>query len=71
MFKFFDQIGDSIAAVFSFVVNLFKNLIEFFKIIGSSLSFVVEVAAILPTPIKAGILCMIGVAVIYLVIGRE
>lgn len=71
MFKFFDQVGESIAAVFEFVVNIFKNLVAFFQIIGSSLSFVVQVVDVLPTPVKAGILAMIGVSVIYLIIGRD
>ena len=70
MFAFFEQISDSIAAVFDFIVSLFKNLISFFQIIASSMSFVVQVIDILPVPIKAGCLCLIGVSVIYLIIGR-
>lgn len=71
MFKFFDQIGDSIAAVFEFVVNIFKNLLSLLQIVSTSLSFVIQVADVLPGPVKGGILAMIGVSVIYLVIGRD
>lgn len=71
MFAFFEQLGSSIAAVFDFIVSMFKNLISFFQIIGTSMSFIVQAIDILPAPIKAGCLCMIGVAVIYLIIGRS
>lgn len=71
MFKFFNQVGESIAAVFEFVVNIFKNLFAFFQIIGDSMGFLIQVVDILPAPVKLGILAVIGVAVIYLIIGRE
>lgn len=71
MFKFFDQVGDSIAAVFEFIVNIFKNLFSLFEIIGTSFGFVIEVAQVLPGPVKGGILAMIGVSVILLLLGRN
>ena len=71
MFAFFEQIASSIEAVFEFVVSLFKNLISFFQIIATSMTFIVQVVDVLPVPIKAGCLCIIGVAVIYLIIGRS
>lgn len=71
MFAFFEQLGSSIAAVFDFIVSMFKNLISFFQIIGVSMGFIVQAVDVLPSPIKAGCLCMIGVAVIYLIIGRS
>ena len=71
MFAFFEQLGSSIAAVFEFIVSMFKNLISFFQIIGTSMTFIIQVADILPAPIKAGCLCIIGVSVIYLIIGRS
>lgn len=71
MFAFFEQLGSSIAAVFDFIVSMFKNLISFFQIIGTSMSFIIQVIDVLPVPIKAGCLCIIGVSVIYLIIGRS
>ena len=71
MFAFFEQLGSSIAAVFDFIVSMFKNLISFFQIIGTSMSFIVQVVDVLPSSIKAGCLCIIGVSVIYLIIGRS
>lgn len=70
MFEFFDQIGNIISSVVGFVVTLFEQLVNFFKILFSSFAFVVEVCAVLPAPIKAGCLCIVAVSVIYLVINR-
>ena len=71
MFNFFDQVGDSIAAVFEFIVNIFKNLFSLFETIGTSFRFVIQVAEVLPAPVKGGILAMIGVSVILLLLGRN
>lgn len=70
MFAFFDQIGGLLSSVIDFIVTLFEQLIAFFQIVFTSFSFVIQICAALPTPIKAGCLCMVAVAVIYLVIGR-
>ena len=70
MFQFFDQIGSFLGSAVDFVVNLFSQLVNFFRIIGSSFTFLIEVCAKLPVPVQAGCLCIIAVCVIYLVIGR-
>lgn len=70
MFEFFDQIGSFLGSVVDFVVMLFEQLVNFFKIIISSFTFVIEVCAVLPVPVQAGCLCIVAVSVIYLVINR-
>lgn len=70
MFEFFDQIGSFLGSVVDFIVMLFEQLVNFFKIIISSFTFVIEVCAVLPVPVKAGCLCIVAVSVIYLVINR-
>lgn len=70
MFAFFDQIGSFFGSIIDFVVTLFSQLVSFFQIIFTSFTFLIDICASLPVPIQAGCLCMIGVSVIYLVIGR-
>lgn len=70
MFAFFDQVGNIISSVVDFVVTLFSQLVNFFKILLSSFNFLIEVCSALPAPVKAGCLCMVAVSVIYLVINR-
>lgn len=70
MFTFFEQIGGFFAGIVDFIVMLFEQLVNFFKIIVESLSFVVKVVGYLPGPIQGGCLCIIGVSIIYLVINR-
>lgn len=71
MFEFFDQIGSFLSGVVDFIVTLFENLVMFFQMIASSFTFILEVCAVLPTPIKAGCIAIIAVSVIYLIVGRE
>lgn len=70
MFPFFEQIGNFLGNAIDFVVSLFSNLVSFFQIIFTSFTFLVDICVALPAPIQAGCLCMVGVSVIYLVIGR-
>lgn len=70
MFSFFEQIGGFLTVIVDFVVMLFEQLVNFFKIMAASLSFVVQVVGYLPGPIQGGCLCIIGVSIIYLVINR-
>ena len=70
MFTFFEQIGGFLTGIVDFIVMLFGQLVNFFKILFASLSFVVEVVGYLPAPIQGGCLCIIGISIIYLVINR-
>lgn len=70
MFQFFDQISQLIGSVVDFVVNLFNNFVNFFRMIFTSLSFLVEICAALPVPVQAACLCVISASVVYLIVGR-
>lgn len=70
MFAFFDEVSNIISSVINFVVTLFEQLVNFFRILFTSFSFVIDICAALPLPIRAGCLCIVAVAVIYLIINR-
>lgn len=70
MFAFFDQISSLISSVIDFVVTIFENLIRFFQMLFSSLSFVVQMCAALPTGVQAAALCLVCASVVFLIVGR-
>lgn len=70
MFQFFEQIGQFLGSIVDFVVNFFTNLVNFFKMIFSALSFLVEICAALPVPVQAACIAIISMSVIFLIVGR-
>lgn len=70
MFQFFDQVGSFLGSIVDFVVNFFTNLVNFFKMIFSSLSFLVEICVALPLPVQAACLAIISISVVFLIVGR-
>lgn len=70
MFAFFDQIGQLIGSVINFIVTIFTNLVNFFRMIMTSCLFLFEVCAALPVPVQAACMAICGAAVIYLIVGR-
>lgn len=70
MFAFFDQIGTLLGSIVDFITSLFTNSIYFFNMISKSVSFVLQLAYLLPTPIVVAFCCMIAVSLVYLVVGR-
>lgn len=71
MTQFMGSISETLQAVVSFFTDLINYIIEFFKMITSSVVFMYEIVEALPVPVKAGALCIISVSVIYLIVGRE
>lgn len=70
MFQFFDQIGNFLNSIVDFCVNFFTNLVNFFRMIYTALSFLVNVCSSLPLPVQAACLCIISMSVIFLIVGR-
>lgn len=70
MFQFFDGIGKLLGSIVDFVVNFFSNLVNFFRMVFSSLSFLVEICAALPLPVQAACLAIISISVVFLIVGR-
>ena len=70
MFQFFEQIGEFLGSIVDFVVSFFTNLINFFTMVFSSLSFLIEICAALPLPVQAACLAFISVSVVFLIVGR-
>lgn len=71
MFEFFNQFGEAFSSIIDFFVGIIQYLVSFFKIITSSIGFLTDIVAVLPLPLKAAILCLISVSVIYLIVGRN
>lgn len=70
MFQFFDQLGNLISSVIDFIVTLFSQLVMFFKMLFSSLTFLIEICQALPVPVMGACICIICVSVVYLIVGR-
>lgn len=70
MFTFFEQISNFLGNAIDFIVSFFTNLVNFFKMIFTSFSFLLQICASLPVPVQAACICMISAAVIYLIVGR-
>lgn len=70
MFQFFEQIGEFLGSIVDFVVSFFTNLINFFTMVFSSLSFLIEICVALPLPVRAACLAIISISVVFLIVGR-
>ena len=70
MFQFFEQIGEFLGSIVDFVVSFFTNLINFFTMVFSSLSFLIEICVALPLPVQAACLAIISISVVFLIVGR-
>ena len=70
MFQFFEQIGNFLGSIVDFVVNFFTNLINFFRMIFTSLSFLVDICVALPLQVQAACLAFISISVVFLIVGR-
>lgn len=62
---------DSFQTVFDFVQNLIDKLFQFFHLVGTAVTYAVEVVGTLPAWLVVFAVAGITVSVIYLIVGRN
>lgn len=69
--SFFQGIGDAIVAVIDFVISFFGDIVYLIQLLGKALASLPGYIDWLPAPMVALLLVLIGVVVIYKILGRE
>lgn len=68
---FFKGIGNAIVSVVDFVIGLFEDLIYMIKILGQVIANIPSYFSWLPAELISILLIIVGVVVIYKILGRE
>lgn len=68
---FFKGIGTAITSIFEFVIGLFQDLIYMIKLLGQVVFNIPAYFSWLPAGVLSLIVVIIGIVVIYKILGRE
>lgn len=71
MFNFFKSIFSLIEMVLNFFVSTVKGLVDVVVNVVAASAYLIQCVAFLPAPLIAAATCIIGVAVIYMIVGRD
>lgn len=71
MFNFFTSIFSFIEMAFNFLLSMVKGLVDLVISLAAASVYLVECIAFLPVPIAAAGTAIVGVCVIYMVLGRN
>lgn len=71
MFNFFNSIFSFIEMAFNYLISTVKGLVDLVVNLVAASAYVIECIAFLPSPLIAAASCIVGVSVIYLILGRD
>lgn len=71
LLEFFRGIGTAITSIFDFVIGLFQDLIYMIKLLGQVVFNIPSYFSWLPAGVLSLIVVVIGIVVIYKILGRE
>lgn len=71
MFKFFASLFQFIEMILNFVISTVKGLVDVVVNVVAAAGYLLQCIAFLPAPLIAAATCVIGVAVIYMIVGRD
>lgn len=71
MFKFFSSIFIAIEMVFNFLLSTVKGLVEVIVNVVAASAYLIQCISFLPAPLIAAASCVVGVSVIYMIVGRD
>lgn len=69
--KFFEAIGDAIIAGFDFLISFFGDLVYAIQLLGKVVISLPSYFSWLPPSISSLLITLLGIAVIYKILGRE
>lgn len=69
--KFFEAIGDAIIAAFDFLISFFGDLVYAIQLLGKVVISLPSYFSWLPSSISSLLITLLGIAVIYKILGRE
>ncbi|MBQ9839097.1 MAG: hypothetical protein IJO56_06390 [Oscillospiraceae bacterium] len=69
--NFFQGIGDAIVAVIDFVISFFADIVYLIQLLGKALASLPGYIDWLPPEMVTLLIVLIGVVVIYKILGRE
>lgn len=68
---FFEGIGNAIISIFDFIISFFQDLIYMITITGQVLVSIPGYFAWLPSSYQVLLVTLVGIVVIYKILGRE
>lgn len=71
MIAFLESIADFIASIFDLIGNIIAGIIRMIRYIGIAMTAIPQVVAYLPPDLAVLAVAFVGVAVVYLIIGRD
>lgn len=71
MFKFFASIFQFIEMILNFVISTVKGISDVVVSVVAASVYLIQCIAYLPEPLLGAAACVIGVAVIYMIVGRD
>lgn len=71
MFNFFASIFQLIEMMLNFVVSTVKGLVDVVINVVAASGYLIQCIAYLPTPLLGAAGCVIGISVIYMIVGRD
>lgn len=71
MFNFFSSIFSTIELLLDFLISTVKGLVDVVVNVVAAASYLIQCIAFLPAPLIAAAGAIVGVAVIYMIVGRD
>lgn len=71
MFNFFNSIISTIELLLNFLLSTVKGLVDVITFVVAAAGYIIECVAFLPAPLIAAAGAVVGVAVVYMIVGRD
>lgn len=71
LIDFFKGVGNAITAIIDFVIGFFEDLVYMIKLLGQVIVNIPSYFSWLPPEVVAILVLIIGVVVVYKILGRE
>lgn len=71
MFKFFTSIFTTIEMLLNFLLSTVKGLVDVVVNVVAASAYLIQCISFLPAPLIAAAGCVVGVSVVYMIVGRD